>query len=350
MEGGYGGRVARSNWDRASGPVADTDYPVHSAKLIDYFKTKRIRLIRLLFSWERMQSALWGPVPAAGAGYAAYFDNFKRVVDYATRLGIVVIIEPWQANSSGGAGGARWRGQLIGSVNVDLKAFADFWSKLATLFKGNRRVEYGLVNEPNHMSTMSWWKIAQKCIDAIRAAGATTKIYVPGNGYSSAGSWTQNWYDTARVKRSNAYGWLNANGVGSPLFDPLKKSIAEVHVYLDPDAGGGTTEIVSASIARERIAVALNEASARGYKIFVGEIGCYAGNAIAPAAWADFMAYAKAKARVLTGFAWWAAGTPGWWDDVAANDGGHFSITPTNAGAVYSGDTINMNMIENDFV
>jgi hypothetical protein len=137
---------------------------------------------------------------------------------------------------------------------------------------------------------------------------------------------------------------------GSPLYDPLRKSIAEVHVYLDQDASGGTTEIVRTTVARERIAVALNEAKSRGYKIFVGEIGFYAGNEIASAAWADFIAYAKAKARVLTGFAWWAAGTPGWWDDVAANGGGHFSISPTSAGAVYSGDTINMNMIENDFL
>src|SRR6266545_1782513 len=151
-----------------------------------------------------MQSAPWGPVPAAGAGYAAYFDNFKRVVDYATSLGIIVIIEPWQANSSGGTGGARWRGQLVGSARVDRYAFADFWSKLATIFKGNKRVEYGLVNEPNHMPTISWWTTAQKCIDSIRAAGATTKIYIPGNGYSAAGSWTQNWYDTKRTKRSNA--------------------------------------------------------------------------------------------------------------------------------------------------
>jgi hypothetical protein len=44
---------------------------------------------------------------------------------------------------------------------------------------------------------------------------------------------------------------------------------------------------------------------------------------------------------------WWACGKPGWWDDVAANGGGHFSITPTNN---YMTDTVNMDMIETAFV
>jgi endoglucanase len=347
LAGGYGGN---GQWDRASGPVAGRDYPVHSTKLIDYFKTKGVGVIRLLFSWERMQSKLWGPLPAAGPGYAAYFTNFKNVVDYATSLGIVVIIEPWQADASGGAGGAMWRGELVGSANVNLYAFADLWKKLATIFKDNKRVEYGLVNEPNHMSTMVWWTIAQKCIDYIRAAGATTNIYVPGNGYSGPEWWTQDWYDTASPKRSNAYGWLNVNGVGRGLWDPLKKSVAEVHLYLNADSSGSTTGIVSQTIARERLSVALNEAAAHGYRIFVGEIGCYAGNQLASAAWADFVKYVTANSSVCTGYTWWAAGWPGWWDDVAANGGGHFSITPTKVGAVYSGDTINMTMIEHDFV
>ena len=125
MEGGYGGGIAGSNWSRTAGPVAGTDSPVHAPELIDYFKTKHIGVIRLLFSWERMQSRLLGPIPAKGKGYAEYFANFKRVVDYATSQGIVVIIEPWQGNASEGAGGARWRGQLVGSAHVSRAAFAN---------------------------------------------------------------------------------------------------------------------------------------------------------------------------------------------------------------------------------
>jgi hypothetical protein len=86
------------------------------------------------------------------------------------------------------------------------------------------------------------------------------------------------------------------------------------------------------------------------YTIFVGEIGMWAKAATAPAAWADFVAYSKDKTAVLKGWTWWAAGAPEWWDDEDATDGGHFSITPTlTAGPVYSGDNVNMKMIEADF-
>ena len=64
-----------------------------------------------------MQSTLYGPIPATNSGnYKAYFDNYKRIVDYATNVqGMHVIVEPWQANSLGGAGGAMYRGVLVGA-------------------------------------------------------------------------------------------------------------------------------------------------------------------------------------------------------------------------------------------
>ncbi len=211
-------------------------------------------------------------------------------------------------------------------------------------------MEYGLINEPNDMSTMAWFSAAQAAITAIRNTGSTQRIHVPGNGYSAASTWTSNFYDTASTKRSNAYGWLNANGAGQPINDPLDNIVAEVHTYLDTDQGGGTTEITSITAARDHISVALNEAAAHGYRIYLGEIGLYAGATNAPQAWADFIAYfnANAGSGVFLGFTWFAGGDPLWWPDVAANGGGHFSISPTSS-ATYTGDTVNMDMIENDF-
>jgi endoglucanase len=336
-------------FDQASGPVADTNYPTYDTRDIDYFASKHVGAFRFLFSWEGMQSTLNGPIPAAANGnYKIYFDNYKRVVDYATGMGIQVIVQPWQSDAGGGAGGARWRGDLVGSLAVPTSAFADFWSKMATVFKDNPLVSYGLVNEPNNMSTMSWFMSAQAAITAIRAAGSTQRIYVPGNGYTAASSWTQNFYDAAATKRANAYGWLNANGVGQPLLDPASNIVAEVHCYLDPDAAGSSTDVVSTTIARERLAVAVDEAAAHGYKVYLGEIGMYAGNPVAAAAWADFIDYVDTHSATLVGYTWWAGGMPGWWDDVGANGGGHFAITPTD-GNNFTGDTVNMQMIQNDF-
>ena len=91
----------------------------------------------------------------------------------------------------------------------------------------------------------------------------------------------------------------------------------------------------------------VTEARAHGYKVFVGEVGFYAGTPLAHTLWTNTLAYVNANADVIVGYTWWAAGTPGWWDDVAAHGGGHFSITP---GPTFTGDTVNMAMISGGFV
>ena len=343
MEGGYG-------FNQANGPIPNSDYPVHSTSIVDYLASKKVNVIRMLFSWERMQSSLGGPIPAATSGnYKTYFDDFKRIVDYATNVkGMTVIIEPWQASASGGVGGPSWRGNLLGDGVVTSAHFADFWSKMATVFASNPRTAIGLVNEPNAIDTMKWFAAAQTAITAIRTTGFSGDIHVPGNGWTGAGSWFESWYDTATTKRSNAYGWLNARGAGLPLTDSLGKLVVGVHTYADADAGGSTTSVVSGTITRERVKVVVDWARTNGLKVFVGEVGMYAGATNASANWSSFISYLDANADTLTGFAWWGCGKPGWWDDVAASGGGHFSITPTSNST--SPDTVNMDMIESAFL
>jgi endoglucanase len=341
MEGGYG-------FDQTNGPIPNTEYAVHSTAIVDYLASRNVKVIRLLFSWERMQSMLGGPIPAATSGnYKAYFDDYKRIVDYATNVkGMSVIIEPWQASAGGGVGGPSWRGNLVGAGVVTNAHFADFWSKMAAIYAANTRVVIGLVNEPNTMSTMTWFAAAQAAVTAIRATGFAGDIHVPGNGWTGAGSWSESWYDTASPQRSNAYGWMNARGAGLPLLDPLGKLVVGVHTYADSDAGGSTTTVVSSTISRERVKVVVDWARANGLKVFLGEIGMYAGAANAAANWADFVSYLDDNADTLGGYAWWGCGKPDWWNDVAAAGGGHFSITPTSG---YTVDTVNMNMIKASF-
>lgn len=349
LEGAFGDGVTKGNeWPRSQGPVAGTNYPLHEPRLIDYYHSKNIRVLRLLFSWDRMQSQLWGAVPDPIPGYAQYFANFKNVVDHATSLGMTVLIEPWQcAADEQTLGGATWLGQLVGDAPafVDRYAFADFWQKLATIFKNNPLVSYGLVNEPHHMSTMSWWTTAQKCIDYIRAAGATTTIYVPGNGFTGAGTWTDSSVDTATPQVSNADAWLHVND-GEPLFDPLDNCVAEVHVYVDSDASGTGTDVVSPTISRQRLAPAFTEAAAQGYRMFVGEIGVWAGSTDGAAAWADFADYTtNPQPAAFAGSTWFAGGWPEWWSDEKPP---HFSVSPTDQDT-FTGDTDNTTMIENNF-
>jgi endoglucanase len=349
-----GMELAWTGFPQATGPVADTNYPVFDERLIDYLASKHVGILMFLCSWEGMQSQLNGPIPASNTGnYKAYFDNYQRIVDYATGKGMKVVIAPWQADADGGIAGPSYRGQLVGSAAVPVAAFTDFWSKMATIFKSNPNVWYRLITEPHDIGTMQWWTTAQAALSAIRATGSTQRILVPGTDYTAASQWTDDWYDTAQPARSNAYGYLNANGAGKPLADPVGNTVVEVHTYLDPDEGGVSSEITSVTAAREHLAVAVAEARKQGYRLFLGEIGMYEGRLTndghrAADAWRDFVNYANANSDILLGWTWWAAGAPGWWDDVADNGGGHYSVTPTN-GTTYQGDTVNMNMIENDF-
>ena len=47
------------------------------------------------------------------------------------------------------------------------------------------------------------------------------------------------------MKPDSRDGWLNANGPGQPISDPLDNLAVEVHTYLDTDQGGSTTGITS---------------------------------------------------------------------------------------------------------
>ncbi len=375
MEMGYEG--PNLPFSEATGPVAGTDYPdyvthpEYYTRNIDYFATKKIAVFRLLFSWEGMQSSLMGTIPAATTGnYKTYFDTYKAIVAYATGKGIRVVVEPWEyggtqdgssCNSAGCDTGALYRGQLVGSAAVPTAAFADMWSKMATVFKDNALVSYGLINEPNFMSGATWWSAAQAAVTAIRQTGSTQRIFVPGLGYTGASNWTSTscyGCDTDKTPISNAYGWLNANGKGEPLSDPLSNIAVEVHTYVDSDESGSSTDITSVTAARTQLAVTVNEARAHGYQVYLGEIGFDADVMTddkpaqpASAAWADFINYVNANSDTLIGYTWWAAGYPAWWNDPGANGGGHFSISPTSypASGAWSGDTDNMKMIGSAF-
>jgi hypothetical protein len=337
-----------------SGPEAGSTYPVFDFRTIDYLKSKGFTTIRLPCTWESLQPRLYDPIPStANANYRTYFRNYKRIVDYATNIaGMQVIIDPHGLNPArNDMAGARYRDYLIGSEKVPNEAFADFWGKMATIFKGNALVSYGLVNEPNNQSTMTWFRAAQAAINAIRATGSTQRIFVPGNDYSTA-NWEANNYDKpdpGEERRSNAYGWLNARGENQPLFDPLNNIVIEVHKYVDSTGSGEGSNITSRTAARAGLTNVVNWARARNLKVYLGEIGMWAGYSgggfTAPEAWMDFVNYFNSNASTFIGYTWWACGHPdGWWPDTPT--GGHFQICPNNE---FTAEPINMQMLQKDF-
>jgi endoglucanase len=269
--------------DRIPGTY-NTDYIYPAASSVAYFKSKGMNMVRLPFSWERLQPALNQPFDAAELGR---LTGFVRDV---TATGVTVVLDPHNY--------ARYRGNLIGSAQVPYAAFADFWSRLATELKGNTRVVFGLMNEPHDMPTEQWLSAANAAIAAIRAAGAGNIVAVPGNAWTGAWTWSQSYYGTPNAV------------VMKGIVDPGRNMVFEVHQYLDTDGSGTSPNCVSTQIGVERLTGFTNWARANGYRAVLGELGA-ASNETCNQAISNTLTHVESNNDVWAGWAWWAAGP--WW-------------------------------------
>jgi endoglucanase len=96
--------------------------------------------------------------------------RLTEFVDEVTAKGAAVLLDPHNY--------ARYDGDLIGT-DIEAEALGDFWARLATAFKDNEAVLFGLMNEPHDMETETWLDAANVAIAAIREAGADNLILCP---------------------------------------------------------------------------------------------------------------------------------------------------------------------------
>jgi endoglucanase len=114
------------------------------------------------------------------------------------------------------------------------------------------------MNEPHDQSASVWLGSANAAIEAIRAAGASQEILVPGSYYDGAWTWTTS--DNAAV-------------IGTGVQDPAHNFAFEVHQYLDADGSGTHAGVVSAEIGVERLTAITQWAEATNHRLFLGEVG-----------------------------------------------------------------------------
>ncbi len=264
--------------------VKGTDYTWPTPSEVDYFMSKGMNTFRIGFSWERLQPTL------NGAFATTYASDLDTIVTYASNKGATVILNPHNF--------ARYNNLIIGSTNVPNSAFSDLWLKLATKYKANNRVVFGLMNEPHTMPTEQWVSAANAATLSIRNVGALNAILVPGNSWTSAQSWTSTWYGT-----SNAVGMLS-------YVDSKNNYVIEVHNYLDTDASGQGTECVSASVGVDRMQSVVAWARQNNKKVVVGEVGA-PNTPTCKLAVTNLLAYLSQNVDVVQGWLWWAAGP--WW-------------------------------------
>ncbi len=296
-----------------------TEYIYPTNEEIDYFVGKGMNTFRIPFRWERLQ------LSQNAAFDSAELTRLTSIVDYTTNQGAHVILDPHNY--------ARYHDGVIGSSAVPNASFNDFWTRLANEFKGNDRVIMGLMNEPNAMPTEQWFSAAQEAVNAIRATGASNLILVPGNGYSGAHAWSDDYYGTP-----------NAD-VMIDIVDPGDNFAFELHQYLDSDSSGRTTQIVSETIGQERLVDVTNWLRTNNKKAFLGEFAV--GNSTIGAgsgdeAIANMLTYMQANDDVWLGWTWWGGGP--WWGDYI------FAIDPTDLGQAGETDRPVLGVLEPFFV
>lgn len=267
--------------------VYGKDYVYPSVASTAYYQAQGMNLMRIAFRWERLQPVLGGELDPTELG------RLREFVDGTTARGLHVLLDPHNY--------AAYKDVHIGKPEVPFAAFADFWRRLALVFKDNPRVQFGLVNEPRNMPTETWAQAAQAAIDAIRATGATNLITVPGNGYTGAWSWFE----------STWYGTPNAQVMGR-VRDPLDHMVYEVHQYFDKDGSGTSTDCVSPEIGAERLRRFTAWLREHKRRALLGELGGGA-NAVCEQAVVGALKHLQANADVWTGWLWWAGG-PTWGD------------------------------------
>jgi len=283
--------------DRLPG-VLGTDYiyPPHSD--VDYFAGKGFRMLRIPFLWERMQPTLDQALDPAQLAL------LQDLVTYATSRGAYALIDPHNY--------ARYRGAVVGSTGAGAPTsaqFGSFWGRLAPVFATDPRVVFGLMNEPHDMATELWLADANAAIAAIRAAGASNVIFVPGNAWTGAHSWTDNYYGTPN------------STVMLGVQDPIHNVIYEVHQYFDADFSGTHPDCTSTTIGSQSLAAFTQWMKDHSVRGFLGEFGS-ADNPTCAAALDDMLSFIDRNRDVWVGWTWWAAGP--WWGNYM------FSIEPAN--------------------
>jgi endoglucanase len=238
---------------------------------IDYWWNNGFRLVRYPIYWERLQESV------NGAFTATFWADIQAAVDYAVTKGMEVICNLHCMGQRDVNGTLR----KIGAQDLPFDALADFWLKVNAVYKGNTKVHYDLINEPDGLPSTSYSTPTSSvaypsgtealiaCFNHVtaqlRVNGSQNLLILEGNGHNNAKSWTNNWYGTSN---STAFG-------GGNIVDPFDKWAVSVHNYPDAEHGQGGMSIHQ-TILRKQMENVVAWAQANNRRVFCGEFGAVA--------------------------------------------------------------------------
>jgi endoglucanase len=262
-------------------------YPTSSQ--IDFYKSRGFNVVRLPHKWDRLQPILYGNLDISGTG-SGNAEKYKAAVDYITSQGMYCIIDPHDYAGRSGVNGK------IGSANLPVDSFDDYWIKLVNYLGDNNKLIYNLVNEPSGIDGVAWFKSAMSITAAIRSTGKMNHIHVPGSSYTGAHSWVSSGNSTRFASYS----------------DPANNFAFEVHQYLDGDSSGqASTCTIGAGSSRLDVFLAWCRETTPARKAFLGEFA--ANPSLDSQCGTELPAmmdeWETAKSDVTTGWTAWGGGS-----------------------------------------
>lgn len=289
-----GVNISGAEWGSRIPGTYMIDYVFPTNAEMDYFAAKGMKVIRVPIMWERLQPQ------ANGTFDSNYLGLLDSVISYASNTkGMRVIIDLHNY-------GAYYNVTLGVPGGQPNSIFANFWTQIASRYKGNSKVVFGLMNEPVGftMTATTWLATAQEAINAIRATGSTNLILVPSTY----------WGHPVNFVELNASVMINVR-------DPANNFSYDVHQYLDYDGSGTHTDTISVAEAVATLSEFTAWLKANNRTAFLSEIGV-------PATTGGLddldamLKYMHANAAQWDGYTYWSAGP--WWQGYV------FGVEPVN--------------------
>lgn len=190
---------------------------------LDGLKTYGVQLLRMTFSWQRLQRDLFAAFSTSAPDLQSIFTN--QLTSMNSR-GFKVILDQHSHLHYAYWNGASYQTELVGGSIATIAAFGDFWQRMATLVVANTPgwgdavIAYELSNEPadtpttrpsdgcQRTSTLNDWNDG-----TVQGYGTEEAITGSANDTtvkrSGAGSWKFSramvaGYDQVRIRRNSA--------------------------------------------------------------------------------------------------------------------------------------------------
>ena len=131
---------------------------------MSHFVTKdKLNIFRLPVGWQYLlNNVLGGTLDATNSG------KYDQLVQACLATGASCIVDIHNY--------ARWDGGIIGQGGPTNEQFTNLWTQLATKYKSEAKVIFGVMNEPHDLDVPTWATTVQAAVTAIRSAGATGQM------------------------------------------------------------------------------------------------------------------------------------------------------------------------------